>query len=226
MTSKPSSSSVSSRFVSQSDLEAARTSSNRSSSSAEDYDPRSLFEKLQANKQEKDAKYDEMYKLSNQFRGIDEGESEFLAQVKEMKRKEEMERLRREREEVELFRAAKANSGGIGSDDQRLIQNSKLISDKQDAVKAQDDDGSTKDKTTAGGKVLSKKRKSNTSTLLGVVKKKNKPATAPTAIAIAENMAKSTSSTAQPPEVAAKSPSSSSTATSQTDKAEEKAKKT
>lgn len=224
MTSKPSSSSVSSRFVSQSDLEAARTSSNPSSSSAEEYDPRSLFEKLQANKQEKDAKYDELYKLSNQFRGIDEGESEFLAQVKEMKRKEELERVRREREEVELFRAAKANSGGIGSDDQRLKQGSKSMADKQDAGKAQDDDGSTKDKTTGGGKVSSKKRKCNISTLLGVVKKKNRPA--PASTAIAGNMAKSTSSTAQPSEVAAKGPSSSSTAPSQTDKAEEKANKT
>ncbi|SPO32694.1 related to NEFA-interacting nuclear protein NIP30 [Ustilago trichophora] len=207
MTSK--SSSVSSRFVSQSDLEAARSNSN--TTSAEEYDPRSLFEKLQANKQEKDAKYDELYKLSNQFRGIDEGESEFLAQVKAEKMREELEKARREKEELELFRAAKAGK----VEGTESVSHSNGGVKRKDEIKA-DDHGSTKDKMVGGGKASSKKRKGNSSTLLGVVKKK-KSASGPTAVE--ENMVKSTSSTTHPstsPSNASKSASSSSTATQQT----------
>ncbi len=52
---------VSSRFVSASELEAARSATS-TSNGGEEYDPRSLYEKLQAHKEAKDAKYDEMFK--------------------------------------------------------------------------------------------------------------------------------------------------------------------
>ncbi|KAL9940649.1 hypothetical protein V8E36_000137 [Tilletia maclaganii] len=71
-----------------------------------DYDPRSLFERLQANKTAKQDKFDEMMKLSNQFRGLDEGETEFLAEVAAEKRAEEARKRNEEEEELLEFRRA------------------------------------------------------------------------------------------------------------------------
>ena len=93
---------VSSRFVSESEL------ASRPSSSTADYDPRSLFEQLQAHKQAKDAELDDKFKLSNQFRGLDQDESDFLAQANAQKRQDETLRVQREKEELEAFRAAQA----------------------------------------------------------------------------------------------------------------------
>lgn len=70
----------------------------------EEYDPRSLFERLQANKDAKQEKFDETWKLSNQFRGIDEGESEFLAAVAKEKAEDERRKRDAERKELEEFR--------------------------------------------------------------------------------------------------------------------------
>lgn len=70
----------------------------------EEYDPRSLFERLQAQKNSKQEKFDETWKLSNQFRGIDEGESDFLAEVERERREAEKRKRDEERRELEAFR--------------------------------------------------------------------------------------------------------------------------
>jgi hypothetical protein len=70
----------------------------------EEYDPRSLFERLQAQKNSKQEKFDETWKLSNQFRGIDEGESDFLAEVERERREVERRKRDEERRELEAFR--------------------------------------------------------------------------------------------------------------------------
>lgn len=159
--------SVASRFVSQSELEAARSSSSTAPDG--DYDPRSLFERLQANKEVKDAKYDEMFKLSNQFRGIDESESEFLAGVAEERKREEEERRRREREELELFRAQKSGKVkfGEGTEEERVRK--KEVEKEEE--KADEEEKGQKDEAKLRGSGGGKKRKANSS-LLGVVKKK------------------------------------------------------
>lgn len=137
---------MNSRFVSQKELD---SQSKGKGEGEGEYDSRSLYERLQADKEEKDAKYHEMYKLSNQFRGIDQAESEFLASIKDQKQQQELERRQREREELESFRSAK--------------QETKIIT------------ATPKPITPAPGaheKSKSKKRKSSSSSLLGVVKKK------------------------------------------------------
>ncbi|PWN36658.1 uncharacterized protein FA14DRAFT_159091 [Meira miltonrushii] len=127
---KPSGS-VTSRFVSQNDLEeaqkrreeevratyarlgqspppealaAARREAGGSDGST--YDPRSLYERLKANKDAKQEAIDEKLKLGNQFRGIDDSESVFLAQVAQQKK--EAERLKQKETEDELERFRKA----------------------------------------------------------------------------------------------------------------------
>ncbi|CAO1632644.1 unnamed protein product [Sympodiomycopsis kandeliae] len=72
----------------------------------EEYDPRSLYERLKANKDAKQEKFDETWKLSNQFRGIDEGESDFLADIAKEKREQERLKLEEERQQLEDFRRA------------------------------------------------------------------------------------------------------------------------
>ncbi|EST08688.1 NEFA-interacting nuclear protein NIP30, N-terminal [Kalmanozyma brasiliensis GHG001] len=163
--------SVSSRFVSASDP-------NSTVTSTEEYDPRSLYDKLASQKQAKDEALDEKYKLANQFRGIDEGESEFLVQVAGERREEERERLRREREEMEGFRAARAADGGKGV--KRAVEETKgLVGEKPDtatttglAKKAEEKSESKEGAIVTGA--VKKKRKAGASAL-GIVRKK--PAT-------------------------------------------------
>ncbi|GAC98417.1 hypothetical protein PHSY_006011 [Pseudozyma hubeiensis SY62] len=158
-------SSVASRFVSASELD----STSNTSTPAAEYDPRSLYERLQTNKEAKDAVLDEKYKLSNQFRGIDDGEAEFLQGVERERRREEEERRKGEKGELERFRVAKATSGrlsegGMGAGKDRLQEKTPLAGGEEAA------------------KTNKKKRKANSSALLGVVKKKpSKPPSAPTA---------------------------------------------
>ncbi|TKY90353.1 hypothetical protein EX895_000351 [Sporisorium graminicola] len=168
--------SVASRFVSQSDLDAARSSKGSSSSTAEEYDPRSLFERLQAHKEAKDQAHDEKYKLSNQFRGIDESESEFLAQVEHARKAELREKERREREELQAFRAAKVTAGGDRKDAVDKEESKTLLTTEGRKEKEQEQE---KEKEKEGGSTAAavapssrKKRKANSSALLGVVKKK------------------------------------------------------
>ncbi|KAK0525402.1 hypothetical protein OC834_005193 [Tilletia horrida] len=71
-----------------------------------EYDPRSLYERLQANKNAKQEKFDEMMKLSNQFRGLDEDETEFLADVAAERRAEEAKKRAEEENELQEFRRA------------------------------------------------------------------------------------------------------------------------
>lgn len=47
----------------------------------EEYDPRSLYEKLQEQKETKQAEYDQQFKFKNMVRGLDDEESEFLEKV-------------------------------------------------------------------------------------------------------------------------------------------------
>ncbi|SNX87588.1 related to NEFA-interacting nuclear protein NIP30 [Melanopsichium pennsylvanicum] len=179
------SNSVSSRFVSQTELDAARSESSTSCIVDEKYDPRSLFERLQAHKQEKDAKYDEMFKLSNQFRGIDDGESEFLDTISKQKRRQELEREEREREELDAFRRA---SKKVKKPTPTLLEEAKLMTmtenktggdkvENQEQINLSMAIGKETVREIVGIKSeqgRKKKRKSNSS-LLGVVKKKPPP---------------------------------------------------
>lgn len=127
---KPSGS-VSSRFVSQTDLEEAqkrkeeevratyarlgqspppevlaRARREADGSDGSAYDPRTLYERLKANKDAKQEALDEKFKLGNQFRGIDDGESIFLAQIAEEKKEIERKKKKETEDELEKFRQA------------------------------------------------------------------------------------------------------------------------
>ncbi|XP_068116798.1 PSME3-interacting protein [Hyperolius riggenbachi] len=69
------------------------------------YDPRSLYEKLQEQKDKKQQEYEEQFKFKNMVRGLDEDESNFLDEVS--RKQELLEKQRRDEEKKELneFRA-------------------------------------------------------------------------------------------------------------------------
>jgi hypothetical protein len=69
-----------------------------------EYDPRTLFERLKANKDAKQEAFDEKMKLSNQFRGLDDGETEFLQEVEREKRAAELAKEEETKREMEEFR--------------------------------------------------------------------------------------------------------------------------
>ncbi|XP_044126709.1 PSME3-interacting protein [Bufo gargarizans] len=64
------------------------------------YDPRSLYEKLQEQKEKKQQEYEEQFKFKNMVRGLDEEESNFLDEVS--RKQELLEKQRREEEKKEL----------------------------------------------------------------------------------------------------------------------------
>ncbi|KAG9475134.1 hypothetical protein GDO78_003543 [Eleutherodactylus coqui] len=71
------------------------------------YDPRSLYEKLQEQKEKKQQEYEEQFKFKNMVRGLDEEETKFLDEVS--RKQELVEKQRREEEQKELneFRNAR-----------------------------------------------------------------------------------------------------------------------
>lgn len=70
----------------------------------ESYDPRPLYERLREAKALQDEKMEEMFKLRNQFRGLDESESQFLAEIERARKWREQEKRREDANELQEFR--------------------------------------------------------------------------------------------------------------------------
>ncbi|CAE6416530.1 unnamed protein product [Rhizoctonia solani] len=121
LTSLSATGSVASRFVTQTEIDSAKERRDEQWKAAyarlgqeppprptedPEYDGRSLYERLQANKTAKQEQWEEKNKLSNQFRALEEDEIHFLDGlvdekiIKERKRKEE------ENEELKNYREA------------------------------------------------------------------------------------------------------------------------
>ncbi|XP_074602688.1 PSME3-interacting protein-like [Brevipalpus obovatus] len=75
----------------------------------EEYDPRSLFERLQANKMKQQEEYDEAKRLKNLIRGLNDEEVSFLEMVDQTK--EDAEKIRRleEKKALDEFKSAMQN---------------------------------------------------------------------------------------------------------------------
>ncbi|KIY45476.1 hypothetical protein FISHEDRAFT_49190 [Fistulina hepatica ATCC 64428] len=109
---------VSSRFISQDDLETAKARREEQWKAAyarlgqepppvqqeDSYDGRSLAEKLAANKIAKQEEWEEKTKLANQFRALTEDETMYLDTIREKQEQEERTRKERDGEEVKGFK--------------------------------------------------------------------------------------------------------------------------
>ncbi|RGB37393.1 N-terminal domain of NEFA-interacting nuclear protein NIP30-domain-containing protein [Rhizophagus diaphanus] len=76
----------------------------------EEYDPRTLYERLQEQKLKKEEAFQEMTRFSNLIHRLDEDEIEFLATLESEERVKELEKMKRDEEEVEKFRRAAAEA--------------------------------------------------------------------------------------------------------------------
>uniref|UniRef100_A0A2R5LLP8 Putative nefa-interacting nuclear protein nip30 n=1 Tax=Ornithodoros turicata TaxID=34597 RepID=A0A2R5LLP8_9ACAR len=74
----------------------------------EDYDPRSLYDRLQEQKMKKQAEFEEAHKLKNMIRGLDDDEVTFLEFVDMRKQEIESQRLKEDMQEIEEYRKAVA----------------------------------------------------------------------------------------------------------------------
>ncbi|KAM4722072.1 PSME3-interacting protein [Rhinophrynus dorsalis] len=79
------------------------------------YDPRSLYEKLQEQKEKKQLEYEEQFKFKNMVRGLDEDETNFLDEVS--RKQELIEKQRRDEEIKELNEFRNARTMAASSTD-------------------------------------------------------------------------------------------------------------
>ncbi|CAG8527586.1 13420_t:CDS:2 [Cetraspora pellucida] len=76
----------------------------------EEYDPRTLYEKLQEQKMKKEEAFQEMTRFSNLIHRLDEDEIDFLATLEHEQRGKEMEKMKKVEQELEEFRRAAAKA--------------------------------------------------------------------------------------------------------------------
>ncbi|CAG8619335.1 20151_t:CDS:2 [Racocetra fulgida] len=99
------------KFVSSTEIEEARKKRAEEWKAAyerlgekEEYDPRTLYEKLQEQKMKKEEAFQEMTRFSNLIHRLDEDEIDFLATLEHEQRGKEMEKMKKVEQELEEFR--------------------------------------------------------------------------------------------------------------------------
>ncbi|KAG7208412.1 hypothetical protein KM043_014644 [Ampulex compressa] len=93
----------------QEEWERVRTADQPTEPPEEAYDPRSLYDRLQEQKNKRDAEYEEAHKLKNMIKGLDDDEVEFLDLVDRTKLEEERKKNLEEEKEMRDFKAAVAS---------------------------------------------------------------------------------------------------------------------
>lgn len=97
------------RRIRQEEWERVRSAEQPLEAPEEAYDPRSLYERLQEQKNKRDAEYEEAHKLKNMIKGLDDDEVEFLDLVDRTKLEEERKKNLEEEKEMRDFKAAVAS---------------------------------------------------------------------------------------------------------------------
>ena len=92
----------------------------------EEYDPRTLYERLQENKMKKEAEYEEAHKLKNMIRGLDSDEVAFLEHVDHEKLDREHERSCEEQRAIAEFKEASSRLTQQ-EEEKRLSESAKSI---------------------------------------------------------------------------------------------------
>lgn len=113
------------RRIRQEEWEKVRTADQPMEAPEEEYDSRSLFERLQEQKQKKDLEYEEAHKLKNMIKGLDDDEVEFLDLVDKNKMNAERKAQLEEAKEMNEFRQQVASLQEKRMDEQIQQQISK-----------------------------------------------------------------------------------------------------
>ncbi|KAJ9103836.1 hypothetical protein QFC21_002298 [Naganishia friedmannii] len=120
---------VSSRFVSQTEIDEAAQRKQEEWKAAYarlgqepppqetegEYDPRSLYERLNVQKETKREQWDEKMRMANQFRGLESDELQFLDEVAQEEREKQRRVDRQDAEELALFKARQNKSSLVPS---------------------------------------------------------------------------------------------------------------
>ncbi|KAJ9092059.1 hypothetical protein QFC19_008833 [Naganishia cerealis] len=120
---------VSSRFVSQTELDEAALRKQEEWKAAYarlgqepppqetegEYDPRSLYERLHAQKETKREQWDEKMRMANQFRGLEADELQFLDETAQQERDRQRKVEQQDREELALFNLTTATPAATSS---------------------------------------------------------------------------------------------------------------
>uniref|UniRef100_V5HK30 Putative nefa-interacting nuclear protein nip30 n=1 Tax=Ixodes ricinus TaxID=34613 RepID=V5HK30_IXORI len=104
----------------QEEWDKVRTAEDPVEAPEEEYDPRSLFERLEEQRLKKQADYEEAHKLKNMIRGLDDDEVTFLEYVDVQKQKAESQRLKEDMQELEEYRKAVASLSEEAMEAKRL----------------------------------------------------------------------------------------------------------
>ncbi|XP_023288186.1 protein FAM192A [Orussus abietinus] len=97
------------RKLRQEEWDRVRTAEQPTDAPEEPYDPRSLYERLQEQKNKRDIEYEEAHKLKNMIKGLDDDEVEFLDLVDRTKLEEERKKNLEEEKEMRDFKEAVAS---------------------------------------------------------------------------------------------------------------------
>lgn len=104
----------------QEEWDKVRTAEDPVEAPEEEYDPRSLFERLEEQRLKKQTDYEEAHKLKNMIRGLDDDEVTFLEYVDVQKQKMEAQRLKEDMQELEEYRMAVARLSEQAGEAKRL----------------------------------------------------------------------------------------------------------
>ncbi|XP_048960060.1 PSME3-interacting protein isoform X2 [Canis lupus dingo] len=85
------------------------------------YDPRSLYERLQEQKDRKQQEYEEQFKFKNMVRGLDEDETNFLDEVSRQQELLEKQRREEELKELKEYRS-NLNKVGISPENKKEVE--------------------------------------------------------------------------------------------------------
>lgn len=113
------------RRIRQEEWEKVRTADQPEEAPEEEYDCRSLYERLQEQKQKKDLEFEEAHKLKNMIKGLDDDEVEFLDLVDQNKMNAERKAQLEEAKEMSDFRQKVASLQEKRMDEQIQQQISK-----------------------------------------------------------------------------------------------------
>uniref|UniRef100_A0A2M4ANF1 Putative nefa-interacting nuclear protein nip30 n=1 Tax=Anopheles triannulatus TaxID=58253 RepID=A0A2M4ANF1_9DIPT len=162
------------RRVRQEEWEKVRTADQPEEAPEEPYDGRSLYDRLQEQKQKKDLEFEEAHKLKNMIKGLDDDEVEFLDLVDKNRMNAERQAQLEERKELNEFRAKVATLQEKRLDEQIQQQVSKPKPTKMPVTSSR-----TSQKQILAGAVVRKRKLEPESVPLTGSKEASGPSVAP-----------------------------------------------
>ncbi|XP_067930382.1 PSME3-interacting protein-like isoform X2 [Watersipora subatra] len=105
----------------------------------EEYDPRSLFERLEANRIKKQEEFDEAHRLKNMVKGLENDEIEFLEKVSRQKEQEEQDKDMEERLLLAEYKSSLVHDRTTEQEEeiQTIVKKPALVSPTQKQPKSQ-----------------------------------------------------------------------------------------